>query len=417
MTAAQPRILLGVSGGIAAYKAVELVRCLVAAGARTRVVLTQNAAKFVTPMTFQAVTGEPVRVDLFDERHEAAMGHIELARWPDAVLLAPASAHLLARLSLGLADDLLTTLCLATEAPILAAPAMNRVMWAQPATQAHAHTLQARGVTLLGPASGAQACGEHGAGRMWEPAALCAAALERARTAAPHGGQDAPGRRRFHGCRALVTAGPTREALDPVRYLGNRSSGKMGYAVAAALQAQGAEVQLISGPGVLPAPPGVQRRRVESALQMHAAVMEQVADCELFVACAAVADYRPRAPRADKIKKSADTLQIELVRNPDILAEVAALPDAPFTVGFAAETTALADHAREKLTRKGIDMIAANQVGEPGTGFDSDVNALLVIWPGGQQALPAQDKPALARALVTLIADRRDAQTASQNSG
>ncbi len=391
-----PKILLGVSGGIAAYKTPELVRRLVAGGAAVQVVMTAAAASFVTPLTLQAVSGRPVRSDLLAPEAEAGMDHIALARWADAVLLAPATAHLIARLAHGLADDLLTTLVLATTAPVTIAPAMNQQMWLHPATLANVHRLAQHGCRLLGPASGAQACGDTGPGRMLEPADIAATMLA--------GVVDTE--RALAGVPVLLTAGPTREAIDPVRFVGNRSSGKMGYALAAALARAGARVTLISGPVHLPCPAGVSRVSVESAAEMHAAVMARVADCALFIAAAAVADYRPAAPWPAKLKKDADHLTLALVRNADILAEVAARPDKPFTVGFAAETEAIERHAREKLARKGLDMIAANRVGAAAGGFEADDNALTVLWPGGGKSLALMPKPALATALVALIAER-----------
>ncbi|NBC13131.1 MAG: bifunctional phosphopantothenoylcysteine decarboxylase/phosphopantothenate--cysteine ligase CoaBC [Gammaproteobacteria bacterium] len=396
-----PKILLGVSGGIAAYKAPELVRRLVEAGAAVQVVMTAAAASFVTPLTLQAVSGRAVRTELLAPEAEAGMDHIALARWADAILLAPATAHLLARLAHGFADDLLTTLVLASTAPVTIAPAMNHRMWQHPATAANVDLLAQRGCRLLGPASGAQACGETGPGRMLEPAEIAAAMLD--------GGADPA--QALAGASVLLTAGPTREAIDPVRYVGNRSSGKMGYALAAALARAGARVTLISGPVGLPCPAGVDRVPVASAAEMHAAVMARVAECDLFIAAAAVADYRPAAARSAKLKKHADNLTLELVRNPDILAEVAARPDKPFTVGFAAETEAVEAQAREKLERKGLDMIAANHVGGAAGGLEADDNALLVLWPGGRRALALMPKPALATALVEVIAERYAAST------
>ena len=391
-------ILLGVTGGIAAYKSAELTRRLIDAGARVRVVMTESATRFVTPLTFQALSGNPVRVALFDEAAEAGMGHIELARWADQVVVAPASADFLARLTAGMADDLLATLCLATEAPITVAPAMNSRMWSNPATQANRATLAARGVRFIGPASGELACGEQGAGRMVEPDEIVTT-LIRETTPGP-----------LAGVRMLITAGPTREAIDPVRYIGNRSSGKMGYAVARAARAAGAEVTLVSGPVALAAPRGVERVMCESASEMHQAVMARATRCDLFVAAAAVADYRPVNPADAKIKKSAETLRVELTRNPDILAEVAALEPAPFCVGFAAETDELERHARDKLVRKGLDMIAANWVGGAEGGFESDRNALHLYWTndgsGGGRELPMNDKEHLAEELVAVICER-----------
>ena len=388
------RVLLGITGGIAAYKSAELLRRLMEAGAEVRVVMTEAATRFVAPLTFQALSGHPVRVALFDDRAEAGMGHIELARWADRVIIAPASADFLARLSAGMADDLLATLCLATEAPISVAPAMNAKMWSNPATRANRDTLLGRGVRFIGPAAGELACGETGAGRMVEPEEIVAALAE--------GAEPGP----LAGARMLITAGPTREAIDPVRYVGNRSSGKMGYAVAEAARAAGAEVTLISGPVALEAPAGVERVLCESAAEMHRAVMARAAESDLFVAAAAVADYRPAAPAGSKIKKDASELSVALTRNPDILAEVAALEPGPFTVGFAAETDELERHAHGKLERKGLDMIAANWVGGAEGGFESERNALHLYWKDGSRELPMQEKGALAHELVAVIAER-----------
>ncbi|MFZ5537066.1 MAG: bifunctional phosphopantothenoylcysteine decarboxylase/phosphopantothenate--cysteine ligase CoaBC [Pseudomonadota bacterium] len=388
-------ILLGLSGGIAAYKACDLVRRLRDAGAEVRVVMTEGATHFLTPLTLQALSGHPVRASLWDETAEAAMGHIELARWADAILIAPASADVMARLAAGLADDLLTTLCLATEVPLFLAPAMNRVMWAHPATQANVQTLAARGTTLFGPAAGTQACGETGEGRMLEPLELVALL---SRHLAPE--QNRP----WAGRRIVITAGPTREALDPVRFLSNRSSGRMGFALAEAARDAGAEVVLVSGPTALPTPEGVTRIDVETALQMRDAVMTQM-PCDIFIGTAAVADYRPLEPAPGKIKKTADQLNLTLVKNPDILSEVAARLDRPFVVGFAAETEHVLEHARDKLVRKRLDLIAANRVGE-GLAFDQPDNALTVLWAGGQAELPQADKRQLARQLIELIDQR-----------
>lgn len=390
------RIVLGITAGIAAYKAAELARLLVGSGAQVQVVMTPAAGEFIGRMTLQALTGKAVRDALFDPEHEAAMGHIELARWADLVLVAPATADFLAGLATGMAHTLLHTLCLATDARIGVAPAMNRLMWSNPATQENMARLAARGVLVFGPAAGEQACGEVGPGRMVEPAALHASTVA----------LFADGR--LAGRRVVLTAGPTREAIDPVRYVGNRSSGKMAYAMAAALLRQGARVTLVSGPVALPVPAGVTRVEVESALQMQAAVMAAVDGADVFVACAAVADYRPVQVAAGKIKKEAQTLSIELTRNPDILAGVARLPARPFCVGFAAETENLERHAEGKRKAKGVDMIAANLVGA-GRGFENDDNALLVLWEGGKTQLPEQPKTRLAEQLVFLIADRLDA--------
>jgi len=402
------RILLGVSGGIAAYKSPDLVRRLRDAGAEVRVVMTRGAMEFVRPLTFQAVSGLPVHTSLLDPDAEAAMGHIELARWADAVLIAPASADVIARLAHGHADDLLTTLCLATAAPVLLAPAMNRLMWSHPAVTANMALLTRRGVRALGPGEGDQACGETGAGRMLEPLALVellAAGLDDAaeRDQASGRAGDAAA---LAGKRLVITAGPTREAIDPVRYLTNRSSGKMGFALAASAAAMGAHVTLVAGPCSLDTPRGVTRHDVETAAQMHAAVMAAMPGCHIFIGCAAVADYRVARPASGKIKKTGETLSLELVRNPDILADVAALDPAPFTLGFAAETHDLRQHAEDKRRRKGLDMIAANQVGEAGSGFDADDNALWVRWADGEQALAPAPKIQLAHALMALLVNR-----------
>jgi phosphopantothenoylcysteine decarboxylase/phosphopantothenate--cysteine ligase len=392
------RVLLGVSGGIAAYKSPDLVRRLRERGYEVRVVMTRGAANFITPLSLQAVSGQPVHTTLLDEQAEAAMGHIELARWADVVLVAPATADVIARLAHGLADDLLTTLCLATDAPIMLAPAMNGRMWAAAATRANVETLQSRGVRMLGPGSGDQACGEIGEGRMLEPAEL-AAHLD---AQVPIAG----GEQELAGLGVLITAGPTREAIDPVRYISNHSSGKMGYAVAAAARAAGASVILVSGPSDLPAPHGVERIRVESADEMRDAVLSRVEGCDIFIAAAAVADYRPAVRAEQKIKKKAGELEIALVRNVDILAEVAAGDHPPFTVGFAAETERLEAHAREKLARKGLDMIAANPVGGENIGFGVDTNTLRIFWKDGEADLGEATKADLAARLVALVSGR-----------
>ena len=392
------RVLLGVSGGIAAYKSPDLVRRLRERGHEVRVVMTRGAQDFITPLSLQAVSGQAVHTTLLDEQAEAAMGHIELARWADVVLIAPATADIIARLAHGLADDLLTTLCLATEAPIVLAPAMNHRMWVAPATQANVKTLTTRGVRLLGPGSGDQACGEVGEGRMLEPAQLAADLDARVLTG--------PGDTGLAGLGVLITAGPTREAIDPVRYISNHSSGKMGYAVAAAARAAGASVILVSGPSDLPVPPGVERVQVESAAEMRDAVLSRVDGCDIFIAAAAVADYRPAKKSEQKIKKKASALEIALVRNPDILAEVAAGHHAPFTVGFAAETEKLEAHARDKLERKSLDMIAANTVAGANAGFGVDTNRLRVFWKDGEVDLGESLKTELAQQLVALVIER-----------
>jgi phosphopantothenoylcysteine decarboxylase/phosphopantothenate--cysteine ligase len=389
------RIVLGVSGGIAAYKSADLVRRLREGGAEVRVVMTRAAREFVTPLTFQALSGHPVRDDLFDAAAESAMGHIELARWADLVLIAPATADCMARLAAGLADDLLTTLCLATSAPLVLAPAMNHHMWAHPATRANCETLANRGVRLLGPAVGDQACGEHGPGRMLEPAEIATAVLERRTTA-------------LEGRRVVVTAGPTREDLDPVRYLGNRSSGRMGFAVAAAAAAAGAHVTLIAGPVTLETPPDVERLDVRSALEMRSAVMKAVARADVFIGVAAVADYRPVERAPHKLKRDRDHARIELIANPDIIAEVAGLEPRPLIVGFAAETADLVRHARDKLSRKRLDMIAANLVGRNGCGFEAEENEILLVTDGEEKPLGRGSKRQLAAMLIDEIAARLD---------
>lgn len=386
------RVLLGVTGGIAAYKACELTRLLCKSGCSVRVAMTPAATSFVTPLTFQALSGNPVCTNLLDERAESGMNHIELARWADAVIVAPTSADFMARLAHGHADDLLATLCLATQSPLFLAPAMNHVMWANPATQANRALLETRGITLLGPASGDQACGENGAGRMIEPSDIVAHLLE------PKPGP-------LSGVRVMLTAGPTREPLDPVRMLSNRSSGRMGFAVAAAAKAAGADVTLITGPVSLPTPNGIIRIDIETAAEMHRAVFDQLPNTDLFIATAAVADYRPITVSEHKLKKSADKIELTLVKTTDILSEVAARKSKPFCVGFAAETDHLLEHARTKLINKNLDMIAANLVG-PRLGFEENDNALEVLWPGGSRNLPRAPKEILARDLVTVITER-----------
>lgn len=388
------RVLLGVSGGIAAYKAAELVRRLGDAGAEVRVVLTANAARFVTALTFQALSGNPVRSSLWDPAAEAAMGHIELARWADEVLIAPASADCIARLAHGHADDLLTTICLASTGPLSIAPAMNQHMWAHAATQANLALLRERGVRVFGPGAGSQACGDVGSGRLLEADALVAELIA------------ARGPRTLAGRRFLVSAGPTFEDIDPVRYIGNRSSGRMGFAIAEAAAQKGAAVTLIAGPVALATPAGVTRVDVRSAREMRDAVLAQATRNDVFVAAAAVGDFRPQIVALQKLKKTDGALELSLVQNPDILAEVAALPQRPFLVGFAAETENVEVYARGKLERKRLDLIAANQVGS-GLGFEQDDNALLLLWPGGgREQLARADKRDLARQLVARIGER-----------
>jgi phosphopantothenoylcysteine decarboxylase / phosphopantothenate---cysteine ligase len=387
------RILLGVTGGIAAYKGADLVRRLRERGAEVQVVMTASAQRFVTPLTFQALSGRPVRTELWDSAAEAAMGHIELARWAELVVVAPASADFISRLAAGRADDLLATLCLATEAPIALAPAMNRLMWANAATQANVTVLQQRGVRLLGPAEGDQACGEVGPGRMLEPDAIA----DLAETLLMRGGP-------LSGKRVLITAGPTRERIDPVRFVSNRSSGRMGFAVAQAAREAGAVVVVVCGPVALPTPAGVRRIDVESAGDMLGAVLKEVGGTDIFISTAAVADYRPAQPPDHKIKKSTEKLAVEMERTVDIIATVAARPLRPFVVGFAAETEAVEQNARAKMLKKSLDMIAANEVGHD-KAFDCADNELVVLWRGGRRELGRAPKTALARELIALIAE------------
>lgn len=392
---AQRRILLGVSGGIAAYKSCELVRRLRDLGAEVRVVMTERATHFVSPTTFQALSGQPVRVSLWDEQAEAAMGHIELARWAERILIAPASADIIARLAHGLADDLLTTLCLASAAPLYVAPAMNQQMWAHAAVQANIATLRQRGVQLLGPASGDQACGDIGSGRMLEPLELREALL------------GSFSNQVLRGLKVVVSAGPTYEDIDPVRFIGNRSSGRMGFAVAEAAAQAGAQVSLIAGPVSLPTPAGVAHRvDVRSAAQMQAAVLEAVVGAQIYIGAAAVGDYRPAQVAEQKLKKhDGSGLTLELAQNPDILADLSAQTVRPFLVGFAAETHDVAAYAQDKLQRKGLDMIAANLVGG-GLGFEAADNALSLYWPGGSMELSRAGKSVLAQQLIAQVAER-----------
>lgn len=396
------RLLLCVGGGIAAYKALELVRRLRDAGAQVQVAMTEGAQQFVTPLSFQALSGQPVRTSLWDSAAEAAMGHIELARWADRILVAPATADLLARLTHGFANDLVTTLCLATTAPITVAPAMNHRMWLHPATQANIATLRERGVQIIGPEDGPLAEGESGPGRLSEPEQIVAALQHSSDAATPVGGELA-------GITVVVSAGPTYEDLDPVRYLGNRSSGKMGFAVAASAARRGARVVLVAGPVQLPTPPGVQRVDVRSAAQMREAVFAAF-PADIYIGAAAVADYTPRVAVHNKIKKTGETLTLDLVRTPDILAEVAAQTQGlKLVVGFAAETENVAHYARGKLQAKRLDMIVANQVGIAGGGFESDQNAMTAYWNGGERDFATAPKTRLADALMDLIVERLNA--------
>jgi len=390
-------ILLGITGGIAAYKSAELTRHLKRAGADVRVVMTQAAAEFVTALTFQALSGNPVHTQLLDETAEAGMGHIELARWADAILIAPASANFIAKLAQGRADDLLSTICLASEASLAYAPAMNRAMWANSATQANCKILQQRGYYQFGPGDGAQACGETGEGRMLEALellsklALCFESSQ------------------LQALNIVITAGPTREPIDPVRYITNRSSGRMGFELARAAREAGASVTLISGPCQLETPDDVHRINVETADQMHHAVFEQIKNCDIFISSAAVADYKPAIVHQHKFKKKEDRLTLQLERNKDILSEVASSLSRPFVVGFAAETENLEKNALAKLNNKNLDMIAANLVGHDQSnkqdiGFNSDYNALHIFWPNGNTELKYSRKSALADQLMQLIA-------------
>ncbi|CAM3817378.1 Coenzyme A biosynthesis bifunctional protein CoaBC [Vibrio aerogenes CECT 7868] len=387
-------ILLGMSGGIAAYKCAELTRRLIEHGAQVRVVMTEAAQEFITPLTMQAVSGKPVATSLFDPAAEASMGHIELAKWADLVLLAPATADLIARVTAGMGNDLLSTLVLATDSPVALAPAMNQQMYKNVATQENLAVLETRGYTIWGPAAGEQACGDTGPGRMLEPMELVAKCGD----FFSHG--------KLTGKRVLITAGPTREAIDPVRYLTNHSSGKMGFALAAAAAHSGADVTLVAGPVNQTTPSGVTRINVDSAEQMYQAVINSASSHDIFIGCAAVADYRPEHVAAQKIKKTTenDALTIRMVKNPDIIASVASLSEnRPFTVGFAAETQDVATYARNKLADKNLDMICANDVSLSNQGFNSDQNALHVFWPSGEKLLPRTSKSQLAHELISLI--------------
>jgi len=397
---AKQNIILGITGGIAAYKAPELVRRLRERGASVQVVMTDSARRFVTETVLQAVSGLPVRRSLWDQEAEAAMGHIELARWADLVLVAPATAEFMSRMAAGAAPDLLSTLCLATRAPIVIAPAMNHVMWENPAVQANRELLDERGIRMLGPEEGDQACGESGVGRMMEPDDIVAAIQSTMPVSIAADIQP-----ELQGKTIMVTAGPTREAIDPVRYITNRSSGKMGYALARAARDAGAKVILISGPVNLDEPAGVECLRVETAEQMFAATHEHIQGVDIFIAAAAVSDYRPGKQERNKIKKTKAAMQLDLVKSPDTLVSVAKLANGPFTVGFAAETERVRDYALGKLDNKKLDMIVANKVGAD-RGFDREDNAVDVFWHGGEQSFPMTAKSQLATQLIQLIADR-----------
>jgi phosphopantothenoylcysteine decarboxylase/phosphopantothenate--cysteine ligase len=406
------RILLGVTGGIAAYKSAELVRRLRDAGADVRVVMTRGAQAFVTPLTFQAVSGQRVHTQLLDEEAEAGMGHIELARWADRIIIAPATADFIARLAYGMAPDLLSTICLATSAPISVAPAMNQQMWANPATRKNIEVLSNRGVVVLGPGTGSQACGDVGPGRMLEPNEIVAVIS---------GGAEA----KLAGRHVVITAGPTFEDVDPVRFIGNRSTGKMGFAMAQAAREAGARVTLVAGPCALETPAGVDRVDVRSAAEMHDAVFRHIAEADVFISVAAVADYTPARPAEAKMKKGLPRQRIDLVATRDIVSEVAALDPKPFTVGFAAETHDVADYARDKLLRKGLDMIAANRVGSAGAGFAGDENEILLlirdpsgngIAADGERPLGSGSKRRLAREIIAEIAKRLKGSGSIENS-
>ena len=389
-------IVVGITGGIAAYKTIELVRLLRKAEAQVRVVLTPAAAEFVTPLTLQAVSGNAVAQSLLDTQAELAMGHIELAKWADLVVIAPASADFIARLTVGMANDLLSTLCLATPAPILLAPAMNQQMYRQQVTQQNLHTLKMRGIHFIGPNSGEQACGDVGFGRMSEPHEILAEILT-ALSANSATQQD------LTSLTVTITAGPTREAIDPVRYISNHSSGKMGFAIAQAFAERGANVTLISGPVNLPTPANIQRIDVLSAQEMWQVALEKAVKTHIFIGCAAVADYRIAEIATQKIKKSGDEISLKLIKNPDIIADVGHLTEnRPFTVGFAAETENLAQYAKDKLQRKNLDLICANDVSD-GQVFNAEQNALHLFWRNGDKRLPLADKLELAQALVNEI--------------
>ena len=394
------KILLGVTGGIAAYKCPDLVRRLREQGAEVQVVMTPSAQKMVSSSVFQAVSGYEVRVDLWDEQAEAAMGHIELARWADLVLVAPVTANTLSQLATGTAGGLLTTLCLATQAPLVLVPAMNQAMWRHPATRHNCDVLTQRGVRFIGPAEGEQACGDTGPGRMVEPSDIVSElSTEQVR------GHVHEKERLLDGVAVVVTAGPTREPIDPVRYISNRSSGKMGFAMAGAAVAAGARVTLVAGPVSLPTPPGVERLDVETAAEMRDVAVDLAAAADIYIGAAAISDYRPQLVQQQKIKKKSATMSLELVKSIDVLAEIAALKSAPFTVGFAAETEKLEEHANGKLLAKKLNMIVGNLVGKD-LCFERDDNSVLVLWQGGSQEMPRMAKTELARKLIALISGR-----------
>ena len=393
---ANKRVLLGVTGGIAAYKSAEVIRRLQDSGATVRVTMTKGGTEFITPMTMQALSGNPVHTELLDTEAEAAMGHIELSRWADVIVIAPASADFIAKLVNGEGNDLLSTICLASRSPLAVAPAMNQGMWRNASTQHNIERLRGRGIHIFGPAEGEQACGDVGPGRMIEPDDIAELTADLFETGS------------LTGKKVVITAGPTREAIDPVRYISNHSSGKMGYSLAEAAAEAGAETVLISGPVSIKAPERVKTLSVTSAREMYDAALAEANGCDLFIASAAVADYRPIQVSEKKIKKSADTMTVELVKNPDIVSAVAALQKRPFTVGFAAETAngedGLEHHARGKLERKNLDLVIANDVSDRTIGFNSDDNAVLVVEGQGSEAIPKINKSILARQLIAKIA-------------
>ncbi|MCB1666831.1 MAG: bifunctional phosphopantothenoylcysteine decarboxylase/phosphopantothenate--cysteine ligase CoaBC [Porticoccaceae bacterium] len=397
------RILLGITGGIAAYKSAELVRRLQTIGAEVRVAMTPGATQFITPLTLQALSGNPVHLDLLDTAAEAAMGHIELSRWADLILIAPASANFIAKLANGESGELLSAICLASRSPLALAPAMNQGMWRNASTQKNVKTLRSRGIHFFGPAEGEQACGDVGPGRMSEPEDIAQLTADLFETGS------------LTGRKVVITAGPTREAIDPVRYITNHSSGKMGYALAEAAVEAGAETILVSGPVNIPPPDRVTIIHVTSAEEMFEAAVNEARNCDLFIASAAVADYRPATVSRSKIKKSADTMTIELIRNPDIVSAVAALPERPFTVGFAAETSDVENYARSKLERKNLDLVIANDVSDKTIGFNSDDNEVLVIENSGAEAIPKINKAILARQLIARIAETLPARKSASN--
>ena len=387
-------VLLGVSGGIAAYKSAELVRQLQELGANVRVIMTRGAQEFITPLTLQALSGNPVHTELLDEHAEMGMGHIELGRWADLLLIAPATADIVARLSIGRADDLLSTVALATVAPLMLAPAMNQQMWSDPATTANIETLSLRGAKIVGPASGQQACGDVGLGRMEQPNVIASAAASLFEN------------NLLAGQRIVITAGPTREPLDPVRYISNNSSGKMGYALAAAAVDAGAITTLVSGPVNLAPPEHVRVLNTHSAEHMLGQCIELLPECDIFISCAAVADYRPAEADNQKIKKTRNEMTLLLVRNPDIVSAVAASKHKPYTVGFAAETNNVVPYAKEKMQQKGLDMMIANDVSDQTIGFNSDNNAVTVLWRDGETSLELASKTSIAQKIMHLIAQQ-----------